>query len=204
MPAVVKRRLLKLVVNFLFYFRTDEAEVERRGWLGPRVPGCGWGWGLGAGGQTAGSWGWAGSVSGAGVSAAARPHPPSFAPSPWAPYCWSTAGSPKKSRAASPSVSAGMGLRRPPKTKLTVPSSPTRAGLLAEGAQAVCTCPSHFLAVTPQPPALSPLMGSTAFSGRPAVIVPVLSAGSCAGESGESPWANLRGWGVVCGAGRVL
>ena len=25
--AVVKRRLVKLVVNFLFYFRTDEAEV---------------------------------------------------------------------------------------------------------------------------------------------------------------------------------
>lgn len=29
--AVVKRRLVKLVVNFLFYFRTDEAEV---GWWG--------------------------------------------------------------------------------------------------------------------------------------------------------------------------
>lgn len=27
--AMVKRRLVKLVVNFLFYFRTDEAEV---GW----------------------------------------------------------------------------------------------------------------------------------------------------------------------------
>lgn len=28
--TVVKRRLVKLVVNFLFYFRTDEAEVGRR------------------------------------------------------------------------------------------------------------------------------------------------------------------------------
>nr|KAF6349696.1 pleckstrin homology domain containing J1 [Myotis myotis] len=28
--SVVKRRLVKLVVNFLFYFRTDEAEVGRR------------------------------------------------------------------------------------------------------------------------------------------------------------------------------
>jgi len=26
--AVVKRRLVKLVVNFLFYFRTDEEEVS--------------------------------------------------------------------------------------------------------------------------------------------------------------------------------
>uniref|UniRef100_A0A8D2NNV9 Uncharacterized protein n=1 Tax=Zonotrichia albicollis TaxID=44394 RepID=A0A8D2NNV9_ZONAL len=26
-PAVLKKRLVKLVVNFLFYFRTDEAEV---------------------------------------------------------------------------------------------------------------------------------------------------------------------------------
>lgn len=26
-PTVAKRRLVKLVVNFLFYFRTDEAEV---------------------------------------------------------------------------------------------------------------------------------------------------------------------------------
>ena len=29
--SVLKRRLVKLVVNFLFYFRTDEAEV---GWWG--------------------------------------------------------------------------------------------------------------------------------------------------------------------------
>ncbi|XP_027981982.1 pleckstrin homology domain-containing family J member 1 [Eumetopias jubatus] len=28
--SVLKRRLVKLVVNFLFYFRTDEAEVGRR------------------------------------------------------------------------------------------------------------------------------------------------------------------------------
>lgn len=34
--TVVKRRLVKLVVNFLFYFRTDEAEVGRREG-GPRV-----------------------------------------------------------------------------------------------------------------------------------------------------------------------
>uniref|UniRef100_A0A2R8MLN9 Pleckstrin homology domain containing J1 n=1 Tax=Callithrix jacchus TaxID=9483 RepID=A0A2R8MLN9_CALJA len=37
--SVLKRRLVKLVVNFLFYFRTDEAEVgapRARGW----VPGC--------------------------------------------------------------------------------------------------------------------------------------------------------------------
>lgn len=31
MLAVLKRRLVKLVVNFLFYFRTDEAEVGRPG-----------------------------------------------------------------------------------------------------------------------------------------------------------------------------
>uniref|UniRef100_A0A673V2S9 Sesquipedalian n=1 Tax=Suricata suricatta TaxID=37032 RepID=A0A673V2S9_SURSU len=37
--VVLKRRLVKLVVNFLFYFRTDEAEV---GWPGRR-PGAGGG-----------------------------------------------------------------------------------------------------------------------------------------------------------------
>lgn len=36
MSTVVKRRLVKLVVNFLFYFRTDEAEVGRQGG-GPRA-----------------------------------------------------------------------------------------------------------------------------------------------------------------------
>lgn len=39
--AVVKRRLVKLVVNFLFYFRTDEAEVGRRGGGGEAGPGLG-------------------------------------------------------------------------------------------------------------------------------------------------------------------
>lgn len=56
--AVVKRRLVKLVVNFLFYFRTDEAEV-----------GC-WGglqWGLRS---EFGVGGWAGSRSGVGAGRA--------------------------------------------------------------------------------------------------------------------------------------
>uniref|UniRef100_A0A8C0L0D7 Pleckstrin homology domain containing J1 n=1 Tax=Canis lupus dingo TaxID=286419 RepID=A0A8C0L0D7_CANLU len=37
--SVLKRRLVKLVVNFLFYFRTDEAEVGRRAGGRGRGPG---------------------------------------------------------------------------------------------------------------------------------------------------------------------
>lgn len=57
-PAVVKRRLVKLVVNFLFYFRTDEAEVRRRGGRGRGLGlglGSGSGSGVGGGGAGAGS-----------------------------------------------------------------------------------------------------------------------------------------------------
>ena len=48
----MKRRLVKLVVNFLFYFRTDEAEVGRRGGPG-RGLGSGSGSGFAVGGWVA-------------------------------------------------------------------------------------------------------------------------------------------------------
>ena len=92
MLAVLKRRLVKLVVNFLFYFRTDEAEVGRPGGAlrsarGPGFP---------------------------------RRRAPTLAcssssRSPSEPYCWSTAESPRKSPAASPSVSVGRGGRGRPR-----------------------------------------------------------------------------------------
>lgn len=117
--AVLKRRLVKLVVNFLFYFRTDEAEVGRRG-----------------GGSRAGGWG----------PRVARPFAPS-APSPLEPCCWSTAESPRKSPAASPSVSAGGGARSAmtPNSALPRPFPGTkfRAGLLPCGAG--CAHPSQPL-----------------------------------------------------------
>lgn len=82
MPAVLKRRLVKLVVNFLFYFRTDEAEVGASRARG-RVPG----WGPAEAGCSL-------LRPGARVSS-----------SPSEPCCWSGAESSGKSPAPSLSVS---------------------------------------------------------------------------------------------------
>lgn len=131
--TVVKRRLVKLVVNFLFYFRTDEDEVGRREG-GPRAG--------------VGSWG----------PRMARPSG-SSAPSPSELSCWSTAESPRKSPAASPSVSAGGGDQAggDPSSALTLSvderSPPFRAGL-------------RFSPLPPpRPPGFSFLLASTVLSG---------------------------------------
>ncbi|XP_011928354.1 PREDICTED: pleckstrin homology domain-containing family J member 1 isoform X1 [Cercocebus atys] len=79
--SVLKRRLVKLVVNFLFYFRTDEAEVGASRARG-RVPG----WGPAEAGCSP-------LRPGARVSS-----------SPSEPCCWSGAESSGKSPAPSPSL----------------------------------------------------------------------------------------------------
>lgn len=107
-PAVVKRRLVKLVVNFLFYFRTDEAEVRRRGGRGRGLGlGSGSGSGVAGGRPQLGGGVWS---RGRGGGRFPVPAPmPLSAPSPSEPCCWSTAESLRKSPAASPSVSAAWG-----------------------------------------------------------------------------------------------
>lgn len=147
MSAVVKRRLVKLVVNFLFYFRTDEAEVGRRG-----------------GGSRAGVW----------DARVARPSA-SSAPSPSEPCCWSIAESPRKSPPASPLVSAGgdppAPLLRSPGTKSAVPGgAPPFWGRLCAPSQARPRRPPP-----PRPPELLLLLGIPAFWVFPTVISPVLS-----------------------------
>ncbi|KAK2490641.1 hypothetical protein MC885_006413 [Smutsia gigantea] len=118
--SVVKRRLVKLVVNFLFYFRTDEAEP---------------------------------------VGALLLEH------------CRITQEEPSGF-----SISECRdGPAATPQNKAQCREQPHSGWPPRRGTQAVCAWPGHFLAVTPKPPALSSLRGSIAFSGRPAVLVPVLS-----------------------------
>lgn len=198
MPAVVKRRLVKLVVNFLFYFRTDEAEVGGRGRAG-------------AGEES-------GSGPGSGSPPRSAPIAPS-APSPSEPCCWSTAKSPRKSPAASPSVSVhhrvrggGDEARRDPappgpapETESPVPGSGP-AGLTRPG-----RCPGGSGWAHPsQPlPSCHPerrlLLGNTALSGCLAVVSSAFGARPSAGPppppAGGLSWAVRRGAGI-CGGRR--
>lgn len=164
MSAVVKRRLVKLVVNFLFYFRTDEAEVGRRG-----------------GGSRAGVWG----------ARVARPSA-SSAPSPSEPCCWNTAESPRKSPPDSPSVSVGGDPQlRPIPPQEQSPLS--RAGLLPYGAGcAHLSQPRPSRSPPPLRTYSSPL-GIPDLSVCSAVLSPVLSARLCASNAGGFSWVAWRG-----------